>query len=658
MNKKLLFLLLGAVLCLSACANGSTAYRTAIGDEAEVEAATKSAGNVQSKAVEKEKLAEEQNQLFETYIGELEELLANNKTRIEGCEQYQEYVSTIYLAVKDPDESYHGCLQADYDENGVASIQMMIEFGEKGEASDDRQKWEGQLLGNGSLWLTYQSTYDEKYDLPDYIVNEDVLRYDRADHVYGDGSTDIEQRKKENGQQIMQTLEEDIAGNKKEFWVIEEKVYEIDRENKRFMDVTEEMGGLIASFFAQQPERIACNVVGNEAVLEEVEKWKPEGYSLLYDWHMIAVSDLNKDGANDYVAALYPDDFEVVRRYEDDSPYEMRPEYYAASFWLLLSKENKEYEQIQLTRTIEYRLSDALTLTELGFVKENRIQLEYFVGHSPWYNAVIQFDYNPEEKDFYVYRSYFREDGKLLIGDKPNYGDASVDAYFSVPLPYSETRWESEDDIVLADNAVLSYYSGGFQYGCKNMLEEHRMNSLIWDKEYELAQALQKKYENMELSFDICADGVFYNENIISGRVELDGKATLGNAGYEIDRFIYPIMIDKNGGEYVYVTECIDKEAFLQIFRNYMSEERNRNELDTDELEYLENAIMNHWENADSIEHYINNPEEILCLQIVPEGIRITVRAEEEKWRNDHFVIDRECFLGTELWKYLQPEWL
>lgn len=604
------------------------------------------------------------HQLYQAYIDKLDEMLDANATKVESCKQYGEFINSIYLYGK---EYYHGWLQADYNKEGVWAIQMLVQTGEQGEVSDDKQKWIGRILEDGSLWLSYCSTYDEKVDLPDYVVNESILRYSMVDNRFDDDSEDIAQEKESRMKQITEALEENISGNEKELWSHEGKVYQIDRQQQIFMDVTDSLSGLLATFLAQQPERISCRTKMGGLAYEEVEKWKPEGYIQLSTWNnKIAVSDLNADGGPDYVVALYPDDFEAEQRYEEFSPYEKIPEYYASEFWLLLSKEDGEYEQIRLTGTIEYPLEDALSLVEVTFVKDKLLQLEYFIGRSPFYNAVLQFEYDEEAKDFTMYRSYFRETTFnefigteiLRVGEKENYGELSMSWYFTDWEPdYKETRYDRVDDIYLGENIIFEYFSTDLMYGHANLLEEHRINSLIWNKEQELVSQIQEKYRDRELHFWLYGETVLDNASLISGWFTGDGKVILGENEQEVPKFVYPVMIDKTTGEYVHVTEWMEQDTFLQIFRDYMAEERNAKRFEAEEIAYWEYAITNYWENADSVEHFWEKPQEILCLQIVPSGVLMGARKKDESWMS-YIVIDRECFIGTKLWKYMKPEWM
>lgn len=79
------------------------------------------------------------------------------------------------------------------------------------------------------------------------------------------------------------------------------------------------------------------------------------------------------------------------------------------------------YEPLLLSSSIEY-WDTALTFVRLEFVAERILELEYFVGRAPFSNAVIQFQYDEEDKNFYVYRTYYREDKCFLIGNEHNHG--------------------------------------------------------------------------------------------------------------------------------------------------------------------------------------------------------------------------------------------
>ena len=404
-------------------------------------------------------------------------------------------------------------------------------------------------------------------------------------------------------------------------------------------------------------ERINCQLNVSEDILEEVEKYKPKGYSLLWGrngWNDIAACDLNHDDRMDYVVVLYPDDYEEVQRYEDFSPYEHTSQYYAACFWLLLSAENGGYEQIALSNSVEY-WETALSLVEVVFVDEGILQLEYFVGRSPFSNAVLRFSYDEEKKNFYMFRSYYRDsyDDAILIGDTDNYGQVSMSRYFwsEYPTHYYEGVWQSADDVLMQDGSMLGYYSDSFQYRCENLFEERHINSLIWEKEYELFLTLKQYYPLMDLDFHMVTDPTFYGPRLVSGQVEL-----YGDAGDDHDfRACMPIMVDKQKGTYVTVTGLLEKEEFTQIFDAWAEDELTYNRITVGKKEQCERVIEKSWEKADLVENYLGEKEEILFLQIVQEGVLMRVWSESDI-RGQDYLIDKEYFWGTNVWKYLEPE--
>ncbi|MDE5933579.1 MAG: hypothetical protein K2H40_14015 [Lachnospiraceae bacterium] len=607
-----------------------------------------SADTVQSEQTQTESMEEkflaEQKEMYDLSIEALDHMLAENRGQVQEEDSYLETIGSIYLCSK----SYSGGLQADHNEDGANAFQIIMTEDD----TEERQRYECRLLSDGSLWFTYQTESACEKDLPDYIVNEDVLRYSRVDYVYDDGETDLEEKKKQRRQEAEQSMAEKTDGEVQEFWCCQENLYRIDRNEGIFVDVTAEKEGCIADFLWEQLRRINCQSAVSEASLEAVEKYKPEGYSLLWgknSWDDIAVCDLNHDGRMDYVAVLYPDDYEEVRRYEDFSPYEKSPQYYAACFWLLLSSEDGGYEQIGLSNSIEY-WEDALNLAEVTFVDEGILQLEYFIGRSPFTNAQLQFQYDEEQKDFYILFSYYRDsfDDSLLIGDVENYGRTNMISYFAWRQNYCEGNWQSADDALMWDGTMLGYYSDSFQYRCENLMEEHLINSRIWEKEYELLQTLKRHYPDRELDVHIVADPTFYNQRLVSGRVELYGYM-------QYDRTVMPIMVDKQSGEYVTVTGLIDKEDFMRIFADWSDDALLYNSITAVEKALCVEVIEKSWEKADTVEHYFGEKEEILFLQMVEEGVQIGIWSETDAWM-DYYIIEKEYFWGTEIWEYLMPD--
>ena len=221
-------------------------------------------------------------------------------------------------------------------------------------------------------------------------------------------------------------------------------------------------------------------------------------------------------------------------------------------------------------------------------------------------------------------------------------------SYFAWRQNYCEGNWQSVEDALLWDGTMLGYYSDSFQYRCENLMEEHLINSRIWEKEYELIRTLKRYYPGRELDVHMIADPVFYNQRLVSGQVEL-----YGHEGY--DRIIMPIMVDKQNGEYVTVTGLIEKEDFRQVFAGWSDDALFYNSITAEEKARCEDAIERGWDMADTTDSYFGEKEEILFLQMVQEGVQIGVWSKTDE-QMEYYIIEKEYFWGMEIWEYLMPD--
>lgn len=110
-------------------------------------------------------------------------------------------------------------------------------------------------------------------------------------------------------------------------------------------------------------------------------------------------------------------------------------------------------------------------------------------------------------------------------------------------------------------------------------------------------------------------------------------------------------MVDKQSGEYVTVPELLEKEEFIRIFANWSEDALLYDEITAEEKARYEDAIEKGWDTADTMDSYFGKKEEILFLQIVPEGIRIGVWSESGEWM-EYDIVEKEYFWGTKVWEY------
>lgn len=138
------------------------------------------------------------------------------------------------------------------------------------------------------------------------------------------------------------------------------------------------------------------------------------------------------------------------------------------------------------------------------------------------------------------------------------------------------------------------------------------------------------------------AKPVFYNQRLVSGRVELYGYD-------EYDRILVPIMVDKQNGKIVSVTELLEKERFARIFALWSSDALLYDRITDKEKALCEEVIEKHWETADNMENYFGKKEDMLFLQVIEAGVRIGVWSEADE-QMKYYVMDKEYFWGTEVW--------
>ncbi|MBQ9990700.1 MAG: hypothetical protein IJP31_07145 [Lachnospiraceae bacterium] len=343
--------------------------------------------------------------LYEVSSDRLDSLLDKQGKREAAAKNYEEIIWSDYQF----GQTYGGKMSVLYQDNEPFSF--IMEVGETENVIKTSQKYEYRRLEDGSLWFCVWDSEDRKVDLPDYLVNEAVLKY------YVPQETEEEEGESTSWE-----------GKKREFWLTRGELYEVDYLDHRLILLTDEREILIANFLQEQEKRLSYAVLVDEYAWEAVEELIPTGYSPLGGREDLAVSDLNQDGKMDYVLALYPNDYSKEKRYDGFSPYEKTPEYYAAEFWLIQSGP-KGYEPIRLTDTVEY-MGDALTLLEIDFVEDGILQLYYFVGRSPWTTAMHQFQYNGQD-GFDFYRSVYREmTDSMLVNDRETLGQMSMYDFF------------------------------------------------------------------------------------------------------------------------------------------------------------------------------------------------------------------------------------
>ena len=153
------------------------------------------------------------------------------------------------------------------------------------------------------------------------------------------------------------------------------------------------------------------------------------------------------------------------------------------------------------------------------------------------------------------------------------------------------------------------------------------------------------------------------NSHIVSQEMELDvwhGTRLEEMGGEEPDlwRVSISIMLDRDTGELINVTDFIEKEEFLELFEHYAHKGCAIHEsLTRTERAQCMAILEEGWEEADSLDSLTAFDGKEISLQITQQGIVAGLRTEGA-YRLTEYQIDKEHFMGTELWYYLAPEWM
>ncbi len=124
------------------------------------------------------------------------------------------------------------------------------------------------------------------------------------------------------------------GNDNREYCVINNRLYEINREEETLQDITEEIEYYMARWLIKEAERVYFRMKITSEVKETIKKLLPEDYSLSKH---VAVCDLNHDGWEDYLA--------VVFRNVDVQKADKNIFSDSSELWLLLSEGDGSYKK-------------------------------------------------------------------------------------------------------------------------------------------------------------------------------------------------------------------------------------------------------------------------------------------------------------------------
>lgn len=242
-----------------------------------------------------------------------------------------------------------------------------------------------------------------EWDLPEYVVCYGVFEHPRVSDEY----------QNEKWKNFKEKCGQKIAGELEEYCIIDNHIYAIDREKEAMADMSDGLPGYVGKWLRQEAKRVCCGMKVTSERFEDAAEMLPQGYFAAH----VGVCDLNQDGFEDYVIAVYQSDKEepLYNRNADDE------------IWMYLSDGDGNYTKKVLLSDIIFQCAT------LKFVSEGMLMCENIVGNEGYGIdpcRVDYFYYDKEMEDFCLYKAYQGKNGDILIYDKEALGKLTVEEYY------------------------------------------------------------------------------------------------------------------------------------------------------------------------------------------------------------------------------------
>lgn len=506
-----------------------------------------------------------------------------------------------------------------------------IGFGLRIAVSEADELWEYSYFEYSYFdmkYITCLKTGEKEGDVPEYQLCEEILYHGKVSD--NNGETEWAEWLEEYGRKS--------EGETKEYCVIDNHIYRIDREKEQFYDVTGQTESYMAEWLQWEKERACYGMQVAPETVENVKELIPDGYCLKNETD-VAVCDLNHDGEEDYVVSIY------------DPVTMSKEEYYDAAedMWMFLSNGNGEY-------TKKILVENRLYCYDLRFVADGILMCENLLGMDSYGRPVRRdyFLYDDETEEFYIDKvcQCERYSG-VLIEDKSTLKRLTVDEYY-----HSGIR----EDISSVWKAVPFYdvdsgkgrkveFDSDVTYRNADKETEKSINDKIFEVELVTAEKLLRESDD-DIRIKSCLN--YLNPHIYVGSIE----GTISKKSNDNVYYTIPVMIDLKSGGFLDITDLISKEDFIGICQKGIKD-RYRNELSQEDRERAINLVEKEYENAlrimSSGELMLMMRDTWICFEISSWGVQITGKDDTGDIR---FILDKEYFIDTPLWYYMRPDFL
>ena len=478
-------------------------------------------------------------------------------------------------------------------------------------------------------YITCRKTGAKDGDVPEYQLCEEVLK-----HRAASGSESHEAVWAEWLDEYGKVTNGEVT----EYCVVDNHVYRIDREKEQFHDVTGQTESYMVQWLQYEKERAYYGMKVTDEAVEKVKELIPDGYRLKWETDMgIAVCDLNHDGEDDYVASIY------------DPKYMTTEEFYNAAedLWLFLSDGDGRYIKKQL-------VEDDLKCLQLQFVGDGVLMCENMYGMEHYGNPVRRdyFLYDDATENFYLDKvrqcSLLWRRG-VLIEYRTSLDSLRIDIYWGRgEMDISVSDWPGEDYYVYSEDGREVEFEKNVNYRNTDKEMEKTVNDKVFEMELAAAESLLREFDE-DFRVKFCLK--YLNPHVYGGYIEGYVWKKEGSIDYYV-----PVIIDLDSGEFLDITDLISKEELIGICQKGMKD-AYRNERSEEEMERGIRLIEDKYEDASRVtssgELIMTTEESWICLEITSWGRQVP---GEDDAGGITFWLDKEYFIDTPLWHYMEPD--
>lgn len=522
------------------------------------------------------------------------------------------------------DKLYNGILIVKKDARGFG---MRIVVAEGSKAGSE--VWEYGYYESGDVAVvTCSMTGAREGDVPEYQVCGQALYYTQITDSDMDEPL-YQSSPNRDWDRCMQKYGQMTYEQGKEYYVADEQIFEVDRENGRMSDVSDRIDAYMVGWLRQCARRVCCRLKVTPEVIACAKELLPGDYTLSSDSE-VAVSDVNQDGWDDYVVLA-----KHTRIDDAGNPYQ------AQDMWLFISDGTGGYDR---------KLLERWHSGSIEFMSDNVFRCWRYIGEDV--ESYQYFSYDSEQNDFFLDRmtQCERGDSYVLFEGRETMGEVLIEDFFRDAWDYASRVREYYNHVVSHENYEIIYRRSINYKNTNTEIEDLVRDEISMLQEVAVKSTDINASDVERLKIVTCVD--YITPRVISGHVNWRVYRT--DSGNDYYTYV-SILLDTEHGERLDITELIKEEELLEICRRAAKDERRR-ELAKEEKERGIELIQELYEDAGRVtatgQIVTGTDGKYLWIELTAWGLHVSGRDEEgtvDLW------LDKENFYNTPLWYYMEP---